>query len=166
MSIVWVVFVNSEGVDEPEKIVQTDCKCIWMVSCLELVLYEMKIHKRFNREVHDHNYILERKRWCQSGGVGDEQIGQRRRKIRHDMRLLKYFSNKIGALKNGFRWIRHRITTLNGIRIRFHQFSLKVAIELLEFCRDFSRVEFTWNIAPQSSPMFLWLALVLLHGLK
>lgn len=54
MSIVWAEFVNgddSEVVDEPEKIVQRDCKYVWMVSCLDFILYEMKIYKRFNREV-------------------------------------------------------------------------------------------------------------------
>lgn len=75
MSIVWVGFANegdSEGVNEPEKIVQKDCIYIWMVSCLEFILYEMEIHKMSNREIHDYKYILERKRWWQSRGLGDE----------------------------------------------------------------------------------------------
>lgn len=82
------------------------------------------------------------------------------------MRLLKYFSSKIDTLKNGLRWIRHRITTLNRISIRFHQLCLKVAIQLLEISRDFSRLKMTWNTAPQSSPVFRGLTLVLSHGLK
>lgn len=82
------------------------------------------------------------------------------------MRPLKYFCSKIDTLKNGLRWIRHRITTLNCISIRFHQLCLKVAIQSLEFSRDFSRLKMTWNTAPQSNPMFRGLTLVLSHGLK
>lgn len=62
MRIVLVEFVSggdSKGVDDPGKVVWRDCKNIWMVSCLDFILYEMKIHKGSIAKLHDYNYTFE-----------------------------------------------------------------------------------------------------------